>query len=1112
MVDLPIPQPQLVTAEQPNPKISSGDIARSGEYVAKGSEKLAQGIDELGQGLGKLAVPFAEQAGAAAGMGKVTRNADGTPFIANQGNSLLFGQAGEAYAAAVTAGHGAALRQQIDQDMTQMRLAHQGDPNTFITAAGEYADKIAAANPGVVGVHAQQYANSVSVQHFDNMADQLGKIHVESALQTLQSRLTTQENLIDGLAAQGAIGSPQYQQALVERASIQQHMIDNPLSKYTEEQRKNDDVNFDLKIKGAEVTGRKRAEYLRTGNYPQVLREANDEINALVGPSQDQKNKMLGEVGSHLRALAGARGQQNFDLTNHAEGLIDTSHLYGGVTDAQFDAEVNNLRQNRLVGEAAKVQAAKYLQAYKLKAGSGSPQDAADALTAARDYVQTQLAGSAGGTVGTPPGGFEAAASRTLGFEGGLNEHDTNGYPVNFGINQKAHPEVDVHNITREQARQIYKKDYWDAIGADSLPANMQSAAFDTAILAGAPRARQMLDQAGGDPNKLLDLRQQYQDTLVRQYPKVYGGVEATWNKRVADLRADVAAGGATGGTEPGDAPGGQPAAFKSLLDSVQKYHNLLTASTWAGMKTAWDQGFQPSPQEMAGLKTLAPLATDDKLNGEIKERLLIQEKTDDFKKQPISWQQDMLAIEKTMAEGGQLNSLQRDIMQKAEGVTKRGAELAATDPVGWMAWKGQTGPGIPQIGPLDTGSQQGLAAGLKDRIAVKNMAKINPATGQQDDAVGNSPLSPTDKRQLASAISSGPGQQAGMILDTLGSSLTTAELDPVIADPQFKQAVLAAAKSTDPDRMKAGMSFLDGRFKNDPQHFDANFPGAHSDLSMYQTLLGSHSTEEIAKMMNMARDPQQVKAREARTLAADTKLKDVTDADIASKLSTFSLINPMTWIGGVKAKAPAPETIADTPAYFGQDYRNAYREQYTMLPDEAGAEKHALERMQMTWGVSSVNGNQLMRHPPEASYGPIGGSYDWMTKQLDDAVRERTGAQRLVPGKTSDIVRTSLGMGAIRPQTAADQEALREFAAPRTIVADDQTERELGANKQPSYAVGIQDRDGHYQQLMEADHVTPYRFKPDDSTPALRDREEWQKRSREIRALGAIGVLPGQL
>ena len=143
-----------------------------------------------------------------------------------------------------------------------------------------------------------------------------------------------------------------------------------------------------------------------------------------------------------------------------------------------------------------------------------------------------------------PASGFGPAVNRTLAFEGGMNPRDTNGTPSNFGINAAANPDIDVKNLTPDQARSIYKTRYWDTIGADSLPPALQGIAFDTAVIAGPGRAKEMLAQSGGDPAKFMDLRETFQDNLLRSDPQKYGAYADVWGKRNAALRASVGIGG----------------------------------------------------------------------------------------------------------------------------------------------------------------------------------------------------------------------------------------------------------------------------------------------------------------------------------------------------------------------------------------------------------------------------------------------------------------------------------------------------------------------------------------------------------------------------------------
>jgi lysozyme family protein len=155
-----------------------------------------------------------------------------------------------------------------------------------------------------------------------------------------------------------------------------------------------------------------------------------------------------------------------------------------------------------------------------------------------------------------PTSPFDRAVNRTFGFEGGLNPRDSNGAPSNFGINQAANPDVNVRELTQDQAREIYRTRYWDRIGGDALAAqnpDLAHVAFDSAVIAGPNRTRQWLEQANGDVNRLLALREQHETELLRNDPDRFGPYRNAWASRRAGLAGDVNAGeSATAGTLAG--------------------------------------------------------------------------------------------------------------------------------------------------------------------------------------------------------------------------------------------------------------------------------------------------------------------------------------------------------------------------------------------------------------------------------------------------------------------------------------------------------------------------------------------------------------------------------
>lgn len=86
-------------------------------------------------------------------------------------------------------------------------------------------------------------------------------------------------------------------------------------------------------------------------------------------------------------------------------------------------------------------------------------------------------------------------------IEGGYVNHPKDpGGETKFGISKRAYPYLDIKNLTMEKAHEIYKKDYWDMVNADSLPPYLRLTVFDSAINQGVGAACGMLQAALGLP------------------------------------------------------------------------------------------------------------------------------------------------------------------------------------------------------------------------------------------------------------------------------------------------------------------------------------------------------------------------------------------------------------------------------------------------------------------------------------------------------------------------------------------------------------------------------------------------------------------------------------
>jgi len=79
---------------------------------------------------------------------------------------------------------------------------------------------------------------------------------------------------------------------------------------------------------------------------------------------------------------------------------------------------------------------------------------------------------------------FEKAITKVLKSEGGyVNDPKDKGGETNFGISKRAYPNEDIKNLTVQRAKELYKRDYWDAIKGDDIVSNeVAYELFDTAV------------------------------------------------------------------------------------------------------------------------------------------------------------------------------------------------------------------------------------------------------------------------------------------------------------------------------------------------------------------------------------------------------------------------------------------------------------------------------------------------------------------------------------------------------------------------------------------------------------------------------------------------------
>lgn len=117
---------------------------------------------------------------------------------------------------------------------------------------------------------------------------------------------------------------------------------------------------------------------------------------------------------------------------------------------------------------------------------------------------------------------------------------DGNGHISKFGIRTDANRSAEfVSNLTPEDAAKIYKDEYWNWAVKEGTSPDFALVAFDAAVQHGADaRTKKMIDNANGDPEKLIALRRDYYIELAKK-PENANKLEG-WMNRLGKVQAQV--------------------------------------------------------------------------------------------------------------------------------------------------------------------------------------------------------------------------------------------------------------------------------------------------------------------------------------------------------------------------------------------------------------------------------------------------------------------------------------------------------------------------------------------------------------------------------------------
>lgn len=144
---------------------------------------------------------------------------------------------------------------------------------------------------------------------------------------------------------------------------------------------------------------------------------------------------------------------------------------------------------------------------------------------------------------------FQRAIDFVLKWEGEGPVIDMGGI-TKWGISHKAYPTFtvqEIKNLTKEQASQIYHRDYWIQTGCDKMPWPLSLCCFDTAVNLGVKRAKKFLEAAFENFKEfetktlcesILEEREFVYRTLAKR--NKYKPYLKGWLNRIKDLKTNL--------------------------------------------------------------------------------------------------------------------------------------------------------------------------------------------------------------------------------------------------------------------------------------------------------------------------------------------------------------------------------------------------------------------------------------------------------------------------------------------------------------------------------------------------------------------------------------------
>lgn len=261
MVQVSVPDPKLELSEQPKSAVTGAVFNRP---LPTG---IGQGLEQLGQGADALATDVAkQQAQTDVKNMAVTLDANGVPQVANSGNSIILGQAGQDYQAAVAAGTKSKVMADVSAKIQDLHQQYATDPDGFAAASKLYTDALRNSSAGPeVGNALASYAQNEAQQRHANIQEKVFEINTKDSLNDIQTDIGNTQNKLQVMARQGAMNTPQYDQLQDHLQDRYDSLTGNILFGYSQDRADSELATAMSTNQGEAVVGQVDSIFKRTG-------------------------------------------------------------------------------------------------------------------------------------------------------------------------------------------------------------------------------------------------------------------------------------------------------------------------------------------------------------------------------------------------------------------------------------------------------------------------------------------------------------------------------------------------------------------------------------------------------------------------------------------------------------------------------------------------------------------------------------------------------------------------------------------------------------------------------------------------------------------------------